>query len=395
MVAGVTTIAPLSTLVLAVAYGLSHQPRPIDNPTPTPAAPAYRLSAAPTIKVGGLNSDPRLEIVSFRAVAITRNGSLAVAPAVRGNATAIRIFAPGGRFVREIGRAGDGPGEFRSVTSITALGGDSLLVHDRTLARLTIFDGQGAVVTTRDNAGGDRCCVAGNSYLIANTSLEPAVDPGRVPPRDSLRIDIRTVGSVTSRKVLTLPGYERPVCIGTMSNDRCGGAGGLMRPFVSQPQVIPAGDVFIYASGERYEYRVYDAEGELLRTVRAAVPPRPVTAADIDSAKTHILAGFAGDARRVAEAAWSRMTLPRMHLAYRRALTETDGSVWLLGCGPSDNGRCWAKFDPAGRLQGTLLIPPDWEVASFANGHAILWRADESTQTRLIEVRAVERARAP
>lgn len=49
------------------------------------------------------------------------------------------VFTSEGEFVRELGRSGEGPGEFRSAAYATALPGDSLLVVDSRLRRVSVF----------------------------------------------------------------------------------------------------------------------------------------------------------------------------------------------------------------------------------------------------------------
>ncbi|MBX3131980.1 MAG: hypothetical protein KF689_01165 [Gemmatimonadaceae bacterium] len=53
--------------------------------------------------------------------------------------TAISVFAPDGRFLRSLGRAGGGPGEFRGIGSLSVLPGDSLVVFDWGSSRYSIF----------------------------------------------------------------------------------------------------------------------------------------------------------------------------------------------------------------------------------------------------------------
>lgn len=53
----------------------------------------------------------------------------------------IKLFDASGRFVRTVGRLGEGPGEYRDAMLTTA--GTDLIVQDPTLARLTVFDSAG------------------------------------------------------------------------------------------------------------------------------------------------------------------------------------------------------------------------------------------------------------
>lgn len=52
----------------------------------------------------------------------------------------IRVFDHEGRFVRVVGRSGDGPGEFRGINGLRLTLNDTLYVHDRLRHRLTVLD---------------------------------------------------------------------------------------------------------------------------------------------------------------------------------------------------------------------------------------------------------------
>lgn len=59
---------------------------------------------------------------------------------------AIRQYDARGRFVRTIGRQGEGPGEYGQFPMATLLVDGSLLIADQSLARLTHFDSSGSLV---------------------------------------------------------------------------------------------------------------------------------------------------------------------------------------------------------------------------------------------------------
>lgn len=54
----------------------------------------------------------------------------------------LSVYAPNGRFLRSLGRAGGGPGEFRGIGSVSLLPGDSLVVFDWESSRYSIFSPQ-------------------------------------------------------------------------------------------------------------------------------------------------------------------------------------------------------------------------------------------------------------
>lgn len=58
----------------------------------------------------------------------------------RSGGTELLVFGPDSRFIQQIGRPGDGPGEFRRAASIVFGSGDSLYVFDNGQGRLSVFD---------------------------------------------------------------------------------------------------------------------------------------------------------------------------------------------------------------------------------------------------------------
>jgi len=73
------------------------------------------------------------------------DGRVAVA---NGASRQIRLYDNAGRHLLDIGRDGEGPGEFRRVNRLWRIGGDSIMTYDGTLSRITVFDAQGRLGRT-------------------------------------------------------------------------------------------------------------------------------------------------------------------------------------------------------------------------------------------------------
>lgn len=63
-----------------------------------------------------------------------------------GNGTQLLIFDRRGQFVQQVGRAGEGPGEFRGISRVLCVPGDSVLVLDVRLGRASVFDSSGRYI---------------------------------------------------------------------------------------------------------------------------------------------------------------------------------------------------------------------------------------------------------
>jgi hypothetical protein len=142
-----------------------------------------------------------------------------------------------------------------------------------------------------------------------------------------------------------------------------------------------------------YEFRVYSRTGQLLRTVRSAQKPVPVTARDIALARAEAVdVDLSPASKRLFEEAFDRLKHPPTMPAYGRIAAEPDGTVWVknyipLGATADD---WWARFDSSGKLLGTLRIPDGHDVIRFGRGHVILRVRTADTETTTVYVYGVE-----
>jgi hypothetical protein len=405
-----------SLALTGALMGWSRQGVPTaDNPAPNPNAPSFRLSAPPLITVGGLNDDARYEIISIGDAALLESGQLVIVPSDRVTFGIARVFAPPGRFVRSIGRRGQGPGEFGYIGQILPRGRDSVLLYDADLHRTSLFDATGTLVKVTPGVKLGICCFSDGATVIGTSHNVYVSSPTASMLGDSLRLYVAPglrggappdttpdgkprknengiVGGPEGRPILTVRGREAAIRIAAV-DPRTGTpmTFGQSRPFARSPIVAISGQTIIYADQERYEYRVYDRSGTPLRIVRAVLAPAVITARDVEVARTEWTGGSTnGSARPGTAAAWNRLILPKTMPAFGDILTEEDGTVWVGSYALSETDQWWARFDTSGHLAGTLRVPAGLRVFRFTRGHVILRRVNmDGTMT--IFVHRVER----
>jgi len=122
-VVGVTTVGPLAV---------------------TPVLP-WRLDPDPSLRIGGSARGSTHQFTEISAVLVLPDRSVLVAD---GRSGPVRRYTPGGDLLQQLGTVGEGPGEFRSPTSIAGLPGDSVVVWDGALWRASVFDGNGRFART-------------------------------------------------------------------------------------------------------------------------------------------------------------------------------------------------------------------------------------------------------
>lgn len=92
------------------------------------------------VRIGSLDGPDEDVFSHINSVAVGESGSTYVADI---DLVSIREFSADGRFLREIGRPGEGPGEILSITGISVLPDGRLATWDRRNRRITIYGADG------------------------------------------------------------------------------------------------------------------------------------------------------------------------------------------------------------------------------------------------------------
>ncbi len=100
---------------------------------------AYRVPEEPRIQIGSVDGDASAFFGVTDAIRL-RDGGFLVAD---GGSRALKFFDSRGAYVRSVGRAGDGPGEFRGLYRVVELEDGRIAALDVILARVTLFSADG------------------------------------------------------------------------------------------------------------------------------------------------------------------------------------------------------------------------------------------------------------
>ena len=105
----------------------------------------WLLSPDPEVTIGLVDGDPDYLFGRISDGVLLPGGEIAVADL---RLRTVRLYDSSGTFLRDLGRTGEGPGEFMSVMAIWALG-DAVSVFDNRIFRLTRFGVDGSLVEAR------------------------------------------------------------------------------------------------------------------------------------------------------------------------------------------------------------------------------------------------------
>lgn len=105
--------------------------------------PAWSVVRAPVVAVGVREGAMVYEFAGISSVRRLAGGLVVVA---NGKPRELRLFDAKGKFLRRMGREGEGPGEFRGELHLLPAGGDSILVLDQGRLRRMLFGLDGKLI---------------------------------------------------------------------------------------------------------------------------------------------------------------------------------------------------------------------------------------------------------
>jgi hypothetical protein len=342
---------------------------------------AWRLSERPLLSLGMLDGPEPYIFSNIAGVRRLQDGRLVVA---NGGSAEIRFFTAGGAFLHSVGRQGGGPGEFREFTLFQSLPGDTLLVYDVDLQRLSyVAPPEGRIESVPfpivqpgliPGAGEETSPgvtsfpmlvgrLSDGSLLIAVTAGLGRVSDGvHVYPMPFYRFDPDTSGATL---LAEYPGYTRFV----FSEGGWTTMTGLQFAPGPHYHVHPSG--FVYGHSSRYEVFFHTRTGELQRIVRRSIDPRPVTAADVEGAVLENT-GDVTEAARTSRMGrmYAAMPVPEFHPFFHALLTDDAGRLWVRESNETHRST-WAVYENDGRLLGSIQMPRRFRPTQVTDEHVI------------------------
>ena len=331
------------------------------------AAAAWTIGDTPSVTIGGDESDSTTMFSNVQNAVRLADGRIVVSDY---GVSQLRFFDATGRFIKAVGRPGQGPGEFDFLGRILRVEGDSLILWDPNNARLTVFDSGGRVarmVPLRDAQGSsfpDPFGRTADGDLVGTVGSRNAAVGAHRNQVYFVRYgpDLAPVDTIAEHV-----GSER-------FSEQCGGGMcGYATPFGRTTSAAFRDDRLYVGDGDRFEVTVIGADGRRIRSVRLGVPNREVTAADVARQRGAFIARARTPQRRADfERVWAAMPVPRTMPAFRDIRVDRAGNLWVENYrATEDEAPRWAVFDSAGRLLGTLATPRSLSIDEIGGDHLI------------------------
>ena len=322
--------------------------------------------------VGEAAGNPDYQFGQIAGIDVGSDGALYV---LDRQAQEIRMYDAQGQFVRRIGGPGSGPGELSPSAGPLFVGpGDTLLVPDMALQRITRYGPEGEAVESRPLPMTEGIAVkwmeAPNQDLLQQAMIMAMPGQENVEPKNLV---LRRAPSGVVRDTL----MELPI---GRSFSFSGGQPNITL-FESEPtwSVGPAGRLY-FGNSANYRVEARNPEGELTQIVQRPTEPQPVRESDQQVF------------RDILEDLWSEQGVPPQGVqamsqsvqfaenypAYANLFGGPAGTLWVQKLQSPDQvqdmgtfdlqdmgSADWEVFGRDGRLLGTVTMPPRFQPLMF------------------------------
>ncbi|HEU5218588.1 MAG TPA: hypothetical protein VFU23_08005 [Gemmatimonadales bacterium] len=314
------------------------------------------------------------------------DGRLAVANA---GTNEVRIYDARGALLKSSGRAGSGPGEYQNLAGIWRGPGDSVMVSDVLVRRVSVLDREGAFARSVTLGG------AGASLMPTSGTVSLAIPSGWLDDgsilgvaqsfgigvaregtfRDSLMVIVYGPDGLARDTVGRFPGPEMEQM--TLS------FGGRSMP---APTPVPLGRQFVgSANGDRFylsvnnawEIEVRGLDGSLKRLIRSDIKPATITPDDIAANRKEMREQMESQPmmRNVPDAIKQQLTAridqakyPATFAFFAGLLTDQDGNLWAQEASASSSrAQRYAVIDSSGRFLGRVTMPASFRTSSIGS----------------------------
>lgn len=261
------------------------------------------------------------ELFQIRAIQLLNGGEIAVGAA---GSAEVLIYDRSAELVLRFGRAGDGPGEFRRISEVVALPGDSIGVYDGQPHRLNVFSRSGAFGRLVDLSG---LVPTGGSAALR------ALDDGPVLVGFAGLSAQRAEGVYRNAAPSYQLDWEGNVLqtYGEFPGlEVFNGAGMMGRvPFGATLSVATSGTHLIVGTGEEPELKVFTSDGALTRIIRWGDTDRTVGQSQIDAYIAHLLAESPPEEATFFRERAASMPFATRRPAFSQLLAAPDGPLWV------------------------------------------------------------------
>jgi hypothetical protein len=296
---------------------------------------------------------------------------------------AIKVFDPNGKFIRSIGRKGEGPGEFSYLGSQTFLPDGKLLAMDSMGRRINLFDAEGTYLTSYHwtQRPGRLLDATGSTCVMEMYVMGEGNDPlsGRklfVKKFDFDGEEVKIFGEFQTEK-------------GEVYTESRSGGGGIavLISYPYSPHSIFAADqvrhYLYHCVNDEYRIEVFDGEGKVIRRIDRPYEALPFTGEDAEEFRTRYDSGRQEGLKKMVRG----MAMPAVKTITPRMLVDDGGYLWVETYekkkADDNDFTAYDIFNQDGFYEAKVWVEVRPDI--FVNGKMYCFHTDEETGYRLVK----------
>lgn len=346
--------------------------------------PPHRLVGAYDLEIGVVDGDPEYAFSQIVDLALPDDGSIVVSD---GAALELRVFSPSGQFVRAIGQAGEGPGEFAVAPTMAGLSGDTVIVFDRRSNRLTSFtlDGDlvGLVTLRSDVAGLPETIIRleDGTFLASSRWTDPSAEVTFFDMRlelDSAVVARLDTGGTPLDTLRVMPDRTRARIV------QDAGSGQVRTiqansPYSARAVVASSGGGAVVGHSGVFELELFGRDWSTEAILRVRGVDHPATANEIRARQEAAIREEIGDQELDPNVRRLNIEfLPERLPAFANLVVGEQGDVWVaLTEYDLSGGTDWLAFDRTGVLLGSVHTPPEFRLRAIRADYIVGFVLDE------------------
>jgi hypothetical protein len=346
--------------------------------------PLWTLESEPRLVLTGTETGVETAFAFVGPVRFLSSGALVVGDVA---SSRLLIYDAGGRFLRFLGRRGEGPGEISRLESIAITAGDTLATFDRALRRLSFWHAETGFIRSVNLADGggleswpadawpwhDSLLVV---FQIANTP-QTSVPLGSGVRRWPMRahVSLRDRAGRLLRKSPTFDAMYSGL------DER----GSLRLPFSNRPFVATGDDRIYFGSGDAFEITYLDASFAVRGEIRWTARDEPLTKEEVERVRGEAIALISR--RPLPPNPFAMNFAPEILPANRpsigRVFVDRDGRLWVerfealrMGTPSQVPGDQWSILRDDGQPVAILALPPMTRLEDVRGDEVVVVRRD-------------------
>jgi hypothetical protein len=342
-------------------------------------AQQWTVDARPALEVAGAGARGGVLFGNANWATRLANGTIVIADA---SGPALHFIDATGKLIKSTGRAGQGPGDFRTVTWVAKCGAEGIVAWDFPQTRATSFDDAGTMRRTfplggRGGAQTSSSC-NGKAQFVQMGGFR-RVEPS-TPPDPSLGYSFmqffaapQIVGT-RSDTLATLA--EVPVGEMVLGNMGGRGAGGMPRPIGAQTAFALAMDRLYVGIADSSLVAVFGLDGKRTGTINVQSSLRRATRVHYERAAEISLAMVPAPMREGARRWVLAIPMPEKLPPFTGLFVDPSGTLWVVLSAPGDANTQLRGFAADGRVVGNLTLPVNLNVFEVGADYVLGARED-------------------